>query len=298
MNLPADLIKHIFSFLKGDSADIIASLLCKRAIVLHPLDPSQAERICQIAAGLGQSDIVAWARKQGAYCGIDAAIAAAAGGHLSLLRELRAKQVPWDYRICQEAAFHGHIRLLGWAIGHGTQCDHRQLSRECMLRGQFAAAELLNATGQFKGRQTKVQRWAQMALAAAVGINSDEPQRACDMAAIGGQLEVLKQLRQNNVPWDAVTFEKAIRGQHERVINWLKDAKCPVYAGCCYTAAAAGNKAMLIWLKGNGCSFDPETLNAAARAGHCYLVRWLYRNGCPINVLIFFDLARLEIFLP
>lgn len=288
MRLPADLIRHIFSFLKGDSADTIASLLCKRAIVLHPIDPSKAERICQIAAARGQTAIVTWARRQGAYCGVDAAIAAAAGGHLRLLQKLRKENVPWDYRVCQEAAFHGHIDLLKWAIRNGAPWE-KGLKQDCMRMGLFRVAEVLVDR---RGGALRQRRWEQMALDTAKDINSSEPFRACDMAAIGGHLDVLKALRRHRVPWDAVTFEKGIRGKHGRVIHWLKKENCPTYDGCCDAAAAIGDKALLIWLKAKGCSWGPTTINEAAKARHFRLVHWLYRNGCPVNFLTFSCLAK------
>ena len=48
----------------------------------------------------------------------------------------------------------------------------------------------------------------------------------CELAAGGGQLEVLRWLREHGYPWGASTCDAASRG-HLDVLKWLREQGCP-----------------------------------------------------------------------
>ena len=49
--------------------------------------------------------------------------AAAAGGHLEILKYLHEKGFPWDYRTCRNAARHGHLEVLKYSHEKGCAWD-------------------------------------------------------------------------------------------------------------------------------------------------------------------------------
>ena len=49
--------------------------------------------------------------------------AAAAGGHLEVLKWARTNGCGWNHRVCTEAARHGHLEVLKWARSHGCPLD-------------------------------------------------------------------------------------------------------------------------------------------------------------------------------
>jgi hypothetical protein len=49
----------------------------------------------------------------------------------------------------------------------------------------------------------------------------------CKWAALQGQLEILKWLRENDFPWDEKTCTRAVRGGHLEVLQWLRANSCP-----------------------------------------------------------------------
>ena len=51
--------------------------------------------------------------------------------------------------------------------------------------------------------------------------------QTCAAAALGGCLEVLIWLRENNCPWDEKTCEEAARGGHLEVLKYARDNGCP-----------------------------------------------------------------------
>jgi len=76
---------------------------------------------------------------------------------------------------------------------------------------------------------------------------------ACSDAAVTGNLDLLKQLREDGCPWNAWT--------------------------CAY-AADYGHLDILRWARKNGCPWDEWTCFNAAYNGHLETLRWAIENGC------------------
>jgi len=87
----------------------------------------------------------------------------------------------------------------------------------------------------------------------------------CNKAAKGGHLAVLQWLRENGAPWDERT---------------------------CSCAAKCGHLATLQWLRANGAPWDEWTCVYAARGGHLAMLEWLRANGAPCCIEEIIALAQ------
>ncbi len=102
----------------------------------------------------------------------------------------------------------------------------------------------------------------------------------CHAAALSGQLEELKLLRENYTPWDIFTCSAAAWGGHLEVLQWSRANGCPwAWQTCC--RAAGGTLDLLQWARENGCPWDEKTCTAAAWQGRLKVLRWARANECP-----------------
>ena len=105
---------------------------------------------------------------------------------------------------------------------------------------------------------------------------------ACDGAAWGGHLELLKYLREKGCAWSEETCVTAANGAHLHVLKWLRECGCPWYLDImCAAAAGSGNLEIMQWVHDNGCPWNNYTCACAAAAGHLEILKWLRENGCP-----------------
>ena len=103
----------------------------------------------------------------------------------------------------------------------------------------------------------------------------------CAAAAMSGQLEELKLLRENGCPWDEWTCACAADGGHLEMLKWVRENGCPWDKCTCGGAANGGNLEILKWLRENGCPWDDRTCWMAAENGHLEVLQWAHANGCP-----------------
>jgi hypothetical protein len=112
------------------------------------------------------------------------------------------------------------------------------------------------------------------------GGSLQNPEYLCHAAALSGQLEELKLLRENYTPWDIFTCSAAAWGGHLEVLQWSRANGCPWdWQTCC--RAAGGNLDLLQWARENGCPWDEKMCSAAASKGHLDVLQWARANGCP-----------------
>jgi hypothetical protein len=90
----------------------------------------------------------------------------------------------------------------------------------------------------------------------------------CGAAAMTGQFEELKVLRENGSPWDRSTCGCAALGGHLEVLHWMRANGCPWDAKTCLGAAKGGHLEVLQWARKNGCPWNADTCSGAARCGH------------------------------
>ena len=95
----------------------------------------------------------------------------------------------------------------------------------------------------------------------------------CEAAVLGGQIKVLKWLRENSCTWHAAT---------------------PVGCGHLQArdAARGGHLDILKWAHGNGCPWDKNASTEAARHGHLEVLQWLRANGCPWTLSMCMSVAE------
>ncbi|KAJ1405664.1 hypothetical protein B484DRAFT_457028 [Ochromonadaceae sp. CCMP2298] len=137
---------------------------------------------------------------------------AAYGGHLPVLRWLRAQDPPspWGEEACTYATEGGHLHVLQWMRAQDPPCPWDQ--ETC----QWAA----------EGGHLHVLQWMRA---------QDPPcpwdQQTCRYAAMSGHVHVLQWLRAQDppCPWDQGTCWHAAAGGHLHVLRWLRaqDPPCP-----------------------------------------------------------------------
>lgn len=147
-----------------------------------------------------------------------------------------------------------------------------------------------------------------------------EIKSACRFAAQNGDLEKLKQLREDGYPWDEWTCAYAARDGHLEVLKWARsqDPPCPwdtwtctyaateahfdiinwvrsqnppcpwdhlLFASVAFTAKLPNEKRlkMLQWLKDNGCPLGGVTTTILAHFGNIDLLKKVYSMGCPLD---------------
>jgi hypothetical protein len=103
----------------------------------------------------------------------------------------------------------------------------------------------------------------------------------CYAAAKCGQLEELKDFRENGCPWDEMTCVYAAMGGDLELLQWARTHWCPWGVKTCACAAKGGHLEVLQWLRANGCLWDKRTCSLAAQGGHLEVLQWSRSNGCP-----------------
>ncbi len=122
----------------------------------------------------------------------------------------------------------------------------------------------------------------------------------------------MKWLRENNCPWDTLTFTMAVICSNLENLKWLKENGCPLgdkyYSFLEYAIASGnleiinwvkdikndvkdlnlfdcairyGNLEIMKWLKEQGCPWNEYTFEFAAKCGNLEIMKWLKKNGCP-----------------
>jgi hypothetical protein len=104
---------------------------------------------------------------------------------------------------------------------------------------------------------------------------------ACQRAAEGGHLEVLKWLHSTGYPWDSTTCSKAAYCGRLEVLRWLREHGCPWDEATCAIAALGGHLTVLQWAREHHCPWNSSTSDNAASGGHLAVLQWAREDGCP-----------------
>jgi len=129
--------------------------------------------------------------------------AAAGGGHLELLKQLRACGFPWNSDTCAEAIEGGHLAVLQYA-----RAEHCPWSSVAL--NQAAA----------RPDSIDMMRWM---CENGCMLNPE----ACASAAYNGLLDNLQFLRSVPVDWDYGVCEAAAMQNHLPVLRWAHENGCP-----------------------------------------------------------------------
>jgi hypothetical protein len=90
------------------------------APAFQPQGRSTAVRMCALAASAGSAAVLDWLRDVHGYSwDRETCAAAAAAGHLDLLRHARAQGCAWDWTTAARAAEAGRLDTLQWALDNG-----------------------------------------------------------------------------------------------------------------------------------------------------------------------------------
>jgi len=102
----------------------------------------------------------------------------------------------------------------------------------------------------------------------------------CSYAATGGNIELLKWVRECECPWSECR-RVAKRGDLEMLI-WARENDCDWEQNTCNYAAREGHLEVLKWAKENDCPFDENVCQSAVRGDHFELLKWAVEHGCPL----------------
>ena len=100
----------------------------------------------------------------------------------------------------------------------------------------------------------------------------------CSIAAVCGQLEILKYTHESGCLWNTHTCRFAAGG-HLECLKYAHEHGCPWDEDTC-RAAAQGHLECLIYARENECPWDEQTCRAAAQ-GHLECLKYAYENECP-----------------
>jgi len=177
----------------------LVSRRCRDAVAAVPRD------LLRIEDYLSSASFFVWAREElripeGRR---DTAGIAARGGHLDVLRWLRAKEErSWTPSICETAARQGHLHVLEWLRAQDPPCPWNEQT----------------CTAAASGGHLEVLQW----------VRAQDPPCPWDpsvtfLAAREGHLDVLQWLRAQDppCPWSASSSERAARVGNLEILQWV-----------------------------------------------------------------------------
>ena len=107
------------------------------------------EYTCRKAAFGGHLEVMKWLRAKGCPWGTLTSRWAAFGGHLEVMKWLRAKDppCPWDEYVCLHAAGNGHLEVLRWARSQGCPWDEDDVTYAAAMHGHLKVLKWLIKEG-------------------------------------------------------------------------------------------------------------------------------------------------------
>jgi ankyrin repeat protein len=107
---------------------------------------------------------------------------------------------------------------------------------------------------------------------------------ACEEAARGGHLEIVRLLRESGCPWDVHTIcEQAAESGSVEVLQYLVQQGCILTSEVTCAAADEGYTQLCKFLRGEQCPWDAIACRSAALNGHVDTLRWLREHGAPFD---------------
>jgi hypothetical protein len=162
------------------------------------------------------------------------------------------------YNCLLSAVVGGHLNLVKWFDeSYSVQVGHQELM--CCLaasNGRLDVMHWLVETGRCVGNRDVFAS-----------------------AAEGGNLEIVKLLREKGCPWDVFTCADAAKGGHLEVLKWLHGEGCPWDNRTSFKAAAYGHLELLKWVRENACPVDWFICAIAVRHGQVEVLRWAREEG-------------------
>lgn len=214
--------------------------------------------------------------------------AAAAAGHLAVLKWLRERECPWDEQVAGEAAKHGHIHILNYALDNNVPMeDSHQVSttpmgtlmRKAARHGRVECVRWLHFhkmcaltplvyESAASGASLELLKW----------LDAKDPnlgtKDASICAADAGSIECLRYLQRRH-GWNPIDCAiGAVESKHLDVLQWM--VKFP-----------AGRKAMR-WET----TQDGSLMCKAAFYGYIEIMEFLWEHNAPIDECTTIDAAE------
>jgi hypothetical protein len=224
-------------------------------------------RLCAVAAGSGQLEVLMWLRKKN--CPWDSSTCfAAAEGHFEILRWAREQGCPWDKQTMAGIALEGTLELLKWAMEGGCPWDERT----CLCAAQKGKLNIL--------------KWAKEEGRTGEGVMSGALREGRPEGP-----EIVKWCWENGDKWDTETFSEAVKYENLDFLKWLRARGCPWTVQTFYHALGTGNLKILGWLKKKGCPYDEPCWYAAME--DLDALKFLQDSGCPSSLSFAAHIANL-----
>lgn len=109
-----------------------------------------------------------------------------------------------------------------------------------------------------------------------------DKKKICSLAALGGNLEILKYAIKNGCRWDRYTCRNAAAGGHLQCLKYVVGNGCPT--NDTYNCAAYhGNLEIMKYAHENRFIWDEDTCIYAAKKGHLECLKYAHENGCSLH---------------
>ena len=110
-----------------------------------------------------------------------------------------------------------------------------------------------------------------------------------EAAAINGDLENMKWLKEKGFKWNARTFTGAALNGNLDNMKWLKENDCPFdqYGKTFENAAVNGIIENMIWLLENDVTVSEISFSFAAQLGNLEIMKWMKEIGFPLSEYVF-----------
>jgi hypothetical protein len=281
-----DCTTHAYKFAAGKHADIntlaaahqlgmpfTATVLAGAAAVgaLHKLIWLHAASRCALDGSIGEHaamsgsiSVLEWLKRRditARSCWI-----AAHHNQLCTLQYLRLRHIPWDYRVCNAAARRGHSETLQWARTHGCPWDERYILYLAVSTGSLEMVAwvkqqpgvLCCANAMVAAARRGDTRMCEYLYTEGCAMSVE----ACYSAALEGDLDTLRFLREHGCPWDTAS------------------ANSGACTNVCIAAAISGSVEVLQYLVEQQVQFSPDMLlsmlhHAELNSSNTAAVLWL-----------------------
>jgi hypothetical protein len=175
--------------------------------------------------------------------------------HVRSLQYLHEKGVPWNKKVCEQAAYLSRTDSLAFAHGHGCPWD----AETCESAARWGALPCLRYAHEH-------------------GCPWDA--RTANAAAHDGKASCLQYALTHNCPADHTTCTRAAAGGLACLVI-AHEQGCSRNSSTCTAAAKAGKLECLQYLFEHECSWDAATAHAAVVAGNFDCLKFAHEQGCP-----------------
>lgn len=306
---------------------------------------SKQMHIINNAANGGHLHVLQWLKNEGYIWNSQTFCNAARGGHLHILKMLKDDNCPYDSWTFAFAAERGDIKILEWLkeincpmpenilryasqagrldalkwlIENNSPKDENASICEAAYGGHLEVIKFMLNNKYVKMDRLDGNQLANLGLCAIKGGNRNVidyvykigaifPSESYCYAIQHNNFELVKMLRNQNIPWYITTYSFAIEYSNLEIMNWLRDNGCPwcpfalqcainigdldklswiIHNGfdttCIFNYAIQNSDIdTLKWVKKAGYTYDEHSCTRAAKFGHYAVLKWLRKKGAP-----------------